>query len=211
MPPNRSGHACLPSNDGDWQPDEQLAGASLCNALLDELALAMLAVTRDGNLLYANAVALKELAAGTAIRIRCGAVRAADSASERRLRIAMDEVLAAPRGRCTADIARPEGGGVSLHLVRLDCSAPPAIGMIFRVPHSVHGDGLRQRWGLTATEFAVLLELADGQEPSEVAARQGVALSTVRTHLHNLLQKAGVRRQADLVRLALTDDPPVRR
>jgi DNA-binding CsgD family transcriptional regulator len=58
--------------------------------------------------------------------------------------------------------------------------------------------------GLTPSEGAVVLALARGRSLAEVAAERGISLHTVRTHVKRSLAKAGVRRQADLVRLVLS-------
>lgn len=57
--------------------------------------------------------------------------------------------------------------------------------------------------GLTPAEQRVLERLAAGDTVEAIADEQSVARSTVRTHLRALFDKLGVRRQADLVRLAL--------
>jgi DNA-binding CsgD family transcriptional regulator/PAS domain-containing protein len=58
--------------------------------------------------------------------------------------------------------------------------------------------------GLTPSEGAVVLALARGRSLAEVAGERGISLHTVRTHVKRSLAKAGVRRQADLVRLVLS-------
>lgn len=64
-------------------------------------------------------------------------------------------------------------------------------------------EGLRERrlqddYGLTPTEVRVALHLADGGTVASCAEAQGVAESTVRTHLKSVFAKAGVSRQAQL-------------
>nr|WP_186329800.1 helix-turn-helix transcriptional regulator [Variovorax boronicumulans] len=61
---------------------------------------------------------------------------------------------------------------------------------------------LRLAFGLTAAEAGVLASLADGLTPTEHAARQGVAISTVRTQIAVLMAKMDCSRQVDLVRKA---------
>jgi DNA-binding CsgD family transcriptional regulator len=60
---------------------------------------------------------------------------------------------------------------------------------------------LAARRTLTRTEVAVLRRLAEGQPPADIADALGVRLSTVRTHVRNLLAKCGLRRTVDLVSL----------
>ena len=61
---------------------------------------------------------------------------------------------------------------------------------------------LRDAYGLTDAEIAVASLLGD--EPAGtagIARTLGIAVSTVRTHLHRVFEKTGTHRQADLVRL----------
>lgn len=69
--------------------------------------------------------------------------------------------------------------------------------------HGAAGDGLAARFGLTEAEAAVLVALVDGQTPAEIAARKGVSLTTVRTHIARLHIKFGTTRTLDVVRIAL--------
>lgn len=57
--------------------------------------------------------------------------------------------------------------------------------------------------GVTPAEGRVVLALARGLSLVEIARESGNSLNTVRTHVKRSLAKTGVRRQADLVRLAL--------
>ena len=57
-------------------------------------------------------------------------------------------------------------------------------------------------FGLSAKEAEVFALIAQGLAPNEAAARMGIGVATVRTHLSRVFEKSGARRQADLVRLA---------
>ena len=58
-----------------------------------------------------------------------------------------------------------------------------------------------QTYKLTPTELRVLLAIVEVGGVPETAAALGVAETTVKTHLYRLFDKAGVSRQADLVKL----------
>jgi DNA-binding CsgD family transcriptional regulator/PAS domain-containing protein len=58
-----------------------------------------------------------------------------------------------------------------------------------------------RRFALTPSETRVLLAIMDGKNPRAIAAAQGVAMPTIRTHLHRLYDKTGTKGQADIVRL----------
>lgn len=62
---------------------------------------------------------------------------------------------------------------------------------------------LADAFGLTATEARMALFLADGGTLGAYATAHKVSLNTARTHLRGVFQKAGVNRQADLVRLVV--------
>jgi len=56
---------------------------------------------------------------------------------------------------------------------------------------------------LTGAEVRVLGLLAGGQDAAAMASSLGVSVATIRSHIRALFDKTGVRRQAELVRLAL--------
>ncbi|HEX3430483.1 MAG TPA: helix-turn-helix transcriptional regulator [Rhizomicrobium sp.] len=56
-------------------------------------------------------------------------------------------------------------------------------------------------YGLTTAEAEVALAIAEGKSTRALAAERHVKLSTVRWQLRAILQKLGVRRQADVVRV----------
>lgn len=57
---------------------------------------------------------------------------------------------------------------------------------------------LRTAFGLTPTEAAVALQLAEGECTGEIAARRNVSLGTLRSHIKALFGKIGVNRRAEL-------------
>lgn len=57
--------------------------------------------------------------------------------------------------------------------------------------------------GLTAREMSILIELAKGSTDREIAARFVVAEGTVKTHIHNILRKLGVRNRTQAVAYVL--------
>jgi DNA-binding CsgD family transcriptional regulator len=56
---------------------------------------------------------------------------------------------------------------------------------------------------LTRAEQRVLLRLAEGLAPKQIAEELRVSVATVRTHIQTLLFKTACRRQIDLLRLVL--------
>jgi DNA-binding CsgD family transcriptional regulator len=66
-------------------------------------------------------------------------------------------------------------------------------------------------YNLTPAESQVAALLGDGLSRAEIAQRTGVAISTVKTHLSQLLLKTGCRRQGELIALLSTLRPPIQR
>lgn len=60
---------------------------------------------------------------------------------------------------------------------------------------------LSNLFGLTPTEARVAARLADGLTAEAIAPEHGTALSTVRTHIRQVLTKFGMNRMADVIRL----------
>lgn len=64
-------------------------------------------------------------------------------------------------------------------------------------------DLIAARYGLTVAEQRVLEGIVAGQRPADIAAAASVTMETVRSQLKAIYGKAGVNRQAALVRLAM--------
>jgi DNA-binding CsgD family transcriptional regulator len=64
--------------------------------------------------------------------------------------------------------------------------------------------GLCRAFGLTPRETDIVLLLAAGQGPAEIAARLGISLGNVRGHLNRIFAKTGTGSQAQLVALCLS-------
>ena len=62
--------------------------------------------------------------------------------------------------------------------------------------------------GLTPAETRVLLGLAEGLVPKQIASKHEVLLSTVRTQISSIRDKTGTRRLGDLMQ-GLVSLPPI--
>lgn len=62
---------------------------------------------------------------------------------------------------------------------------------------------LQQQFGLTPSEALVALEILSTDGVPATAARLGITIGTVKTHLIRIFSKTGTRRQSELVRLLL--------
>jgi DNA-binding CsgD family transcriptional regulator len=107
----------------------------------------------------------------------------------------------APRQPCVVLVAPIPSGAVN------GAATSTTILMLVRKPASgtpIAGAHLIELYGLTGAEARVATALLAAAGPREVAARLGIRLSTVRSHLHRLFEKTGTRRQAELVWLLMT-------
>lgn len=67
---------------------------------------------------------------------------------------------------------------------------------------------LETLYGLTPKEAVVAMKLAEGKSTEALAEELGMRYETARTHVRRILDKTGVSRQAELVRLVLTTIQP---
>jgi DNA-binding CsgD family transcriptional regulator len=72
-------------------------------------------------------------------------------------------------------------------------------------PARVEASRLGRAYDLTPSEAKLLSALVSGERLGTYAARQGISVTTAKSHLSSLFDKTGERRQADLIRRALAD------
>ena len=68
---------------------------------------------------------------------------------------------------------------------------------------------LKDAYGLSPAEAEVASDLANGHTARQIADDRGVSIATVRSQIQSVLQKTGLRRQSDLVRLLSRLDPAI--
>lgn len=187
---------------------EARARADTLSETLDKLAFGAVAVERGGRIVYANAAAERELGRRSAIMESASVLHAVSAKADLSL---YNEIARCVSDGSARDIALPRDGenGLIAHVLPLRrrefSFGPRAEAVIFfktpDAPVQPPARALAERFGLTQSEVRVLIHLAGGLSPAEVAERQGVAVSTVRTHLHRLFRKTGAQNQAELARL----------
>lgn len=64
---------------------------------------------------------------------------------------------------------------------------------------------LQSRYGLTPAEARLAIEIVRGNGRAAAARSCGVSMTTARTHLSRIFRKTGTHRQAELVRVMLSD------
>ena len=84
---------------------------------------------------------------------------------------------------------------VFLHLrhIREKLDAKPPVG------HSAYVQKSARRYGLTGREAEVFNELLFGRSNTEISANLYIEDATVKTHVHNILRKAGMNNRAELI------------
>jgi DNA-binding CsgD family transcriptional regulator len=85
--------------------------------------------------------------------------------------------------------------------------AGPAAVVFVHDPEARKGSSdrdLQRLYRLSRSEARVAVAIRDGERPEEVADRLCVSVHTVRSHLRRIFSKTSTNRQADLVRLLLS-------
>lgn len=173
--------------------------------LLDQIDYGLVVLDEVGAALHANRAAREWLASSSApLRLRCGRVEAVAPRDGALLRRAL--AGAASRG-WRALLALGQGGeGVAATVGPLPgaCAATAGLALLVisrrRVCDNLTAQMFANQHGLTLAESQVLDLLCGGLTPREVARRQDIALSTVRTHIGSIRSKTRARSVGTLVR-----------
>jgi DNA-binding CsgD family transcriptional regulator len=179
-------------------------------AILDEIDYPMLLVGSGLDVLHANRTALTTLAGPRPLQLVGQRLRARAPQDVAPLSESVEDAV--ERGlRRLMLLGRDDDDAVWLAIVplRRQAAAGPhdahnraALLVLAKrrmwQPLSVQSFGRRLR--LTGAETTVLEALCDGLLPHEVAQRNGVAMSTVRTQINALRSKMGAQNICDLVR-----------
>ncbi len=202
-----------------FRTSERLASANLrsmgASVVLDRLHTGVILVDAAGAIVFANHAAETLLARGDGITTEAGRITTRHTGSARKLQKLLARCLTDTRaGSGSIDVPRNNGRSpLSIHVAParsqtyssemawLGTARAGAILIVTdpEAERSTRKHKLRRHLGLTNAEADVALEIIKGGGREAVAARLGVSLSTVRTHLSHIFEKAGVHRQAELV------------
>lgn len=184
---------------------------------MGRLSIATLILDSSGHLLESNQLARDMLAEGDGLKLVGGrleasypgdnkrlykSIRAASASTDHSLALAEALSIARPSGQVSLGIViepvpqQDWDEGASRPAVVIYCR--DALGQAL-LSTSV----TRQVFGLTPSETALAMELANGLSLEEAAASLGIRRNTARAHLRAIFSKTGVRRQTELVRLVL--------
>jgi DNA-binding CsgD family transcriptional regulator/PAS domain-containing protein len=184
---------------------------------IDQLAIGALLLDAEGRVLSRNEASARLTREGNGVDVREGRPCASDAAETRRLREAIARSLAGRAAGAPALVEalqlRGKDGdavGVLIRALPEQPAAPgraaPALALFHGDPHRrepISSEVVRGLFGLTPAEASLATQLAAGLTLDEAAEALDIARNTARAHLRAIFDKAGVTRQADLVRLIL--------
>ncbi|MBC7938793.1 MAG: helix-turn-helix transcriptional regulator [Chitinophagaceae bacterium] len=176
--------------------------------MLDEIDYGMLLVSAEAQVLYANHAARHELDGQHPLQMLGHSLSAQRTQDGNML---LNALAAAQRGlRRLLTLGEGEHR-VSISVVPLPCSAgeggradagQTTLLVLGRrqMCAALSVQGFARSMALTPTETRVLELLCNGVRPTEIATRQGVAVSTVRTQIGSIRAKTGAGSIRELVR-----------
>jgi DNA-binding CsgD family transcriptional regulator len=198
--------------------------ATTLESTLDGLAVPIVLVDSRGVIAHANASARALLAADDPIVSERGALHASVASAAPGLAAAIAQT-AHPESRMgkigiNVPVPYADGRPGFAHVLPVGQSAVrgglgrSATAAIFFTPTAEPQRLPTAAWaatfGFTSTEIRMLELLVKGHTVIKAAGIMGIAEATARTHVANLMAKAGTTRQTELIQLALRLAPPVR-
>ncbi len=189
----------------DGQSFRLLAGS------LEQLSVGAFVLDCFGAVRAMTPAAEAELASAARLRLSGDVLRAVHPTEQRNLDRAIVNALRVPR-RESSVVLNGIGDALpavaAIFPVQLD-AAPfgfaPKVLIVLRgssVP-DVAASVVQQALGLTASEAAVAMGLAEGLDREEIALRRGVSPATIHSQLKSIFAKAGVSREVELVLLVV--------
>ena len=188
-------------------------------ATLNALTSGVYLADRDGQIVFMNRAAKRQVSSGDVIRIANGRLAPIERQASLTLARAINEAI-----RDEADlsisgtIALP---GVSnagliatiLPLARGEQRGVAGMAAIFVqdqfVMPPLAGEAFAALYGLTTSEQRVLLAMAPGRCVKQAAETLGISESTAKTHLKHIHSKTGTSKQTELLRLFMSAVAPV--
>lgn len=194
----------------------QFAVARTSTLLLDRFDRAVLLISDTGKLVSGNIRGQRLLDAKDGLTLIDGEVRALAPEETKRLRQAVAETDRAARGaslepHATLRLTRRGGHDLVVRALPVGPSVASTFGAgeLATVALFVHDpdetsaiveDLIADGLGLSRAEAAVAARMWEGDSIREAASALGISANTVKTHLKVIFEKAGVDRQAALVR-----------
>lgn len=178
-------------------------------AILDRLEMALVAAGPEGDIRFANAAAADFLSASKALHVAGG--RLAASLPDRQAALA-SAIRNAGRFGATAELAVEDASGrqpcwILVVPLAAEMSAEDGERLALLLLHDTQASAapaaafMRTAFGATPAEARLADALAAGETAEDFAGTAKLSMNTVRTQIRALLTKAGLNRQADLLRL----------
>jgi DNA-binding CsgD family transcriptional regulator len=190
---------------------------ALLDELLEGLSVAVIAVSADGRIMFANGAGEAQMRAGEGILNSHGNLRPQHphqtAALSLLIRSAAMNRASATRSGGQINLVCSNGTELPVLITPLTqadvhCRTPlHAATLLFanRRKQAILPKSLSRRFGLTPAQANLLAALINGHSLADYARDRNVSVGTVRTHLKQLFAKTGQRRQSDLIRLVLLD------
>jgi len=181
--------------------------------MLDEIDYGMLLLVDETQVVHVNQAAKADLDGQHPLQLLGTELRARRTSDAAALRQALGG--AARRGLRTLLTLGGEANPLCVAVVPLANAAAGAASatlLVFgkrKVCEALSVQGYARCHGLTRAETQVLEQLCDDAQPSEIAERQRVALSTVRSQIGSIRAKTGAESIRSLVRLVAVLPPLV--
>jgi DNA-binding NarL/FixJ family response regulator len=200
------------------------AEAAVFAQTLDALSAAVFLLDAGGRVVHANTVAHELLEACDVLRAGADRLVAVNVQTDQVLNAAIAAAAHGDMAVGTTGIALPLVGRSGAHHVAhvlplqsgLRAQSERASGasvalFVRRVGMECRpsSDLVRQTYKLTPAELRVLFGIVEVGGVPDVAAKLGVAETTIKTHLGRVFAKTGTSRQADLVKLVAAFSSPV--
>jgi DNA-binding CsgD family transcriptional regulator len=191
---------------------------------LDGLAVPIVLVDSKSVIAHANVAARALLSESDPIVSDRGVLRASAASAAAGLSAAIAQTAQpeSQMGKIGIDVPVPYADGrpgfahvlpLGQGAVRSSLGSTASAAVFFTpsaVPQRLPTDAWAAIFGFTSAEIRMLELLVKGHTVIEAARLMSVAEPTARTHVANLMAKAGTKRQADLIQLASRLVPPVR-
>lgn len=179
----------------------------LLSGSLEQLSINALILDSFGAVRTMTPAAEAELASGTRLRLGGSMLRTAHPREQCALDAAILDALREPSRESSLvlrGVAGSQPATAAVFPVRLDAVPFGFAAKVMVVLRGSTGlqaamDILQQALGLTASEAAVAMHLAEGLDREEIAARRGVSPTTIHTQLKSIFAKTGVSREVELV------------
>jgi DNA-binding CsgD family transcriptional regulator len=203
------------ADDEDDDVPALAISAALLAGVLDQLACGVMVLRACARVCYANREALRACGSAGSVRLAGGRLVAAHDHERTDFSRALHSACEGRRSMVTFRscdpwlrlAVMPLGMGMGEHAGAAD---PRAL-LVFGKPQPcepLSETFFAREYGLTAAEANVLAALCEGLRPAQIAQAQGIAVSTVRTHIAAVRDKTGATSIAALVRM-VTMLPPM--